>query len=361
MSRAISVRLERTTSAGRAGGQRKHDLRLGNQPNYVDGDRSHLNRVLIEPPPPAELRSRAAARRAAAQPKRAMRSNASIAERGIIAFGNDIQAAIRTDPDRADALYGRVAEAIGKEFGIEVTGLVAHEDEAAPHAHFWLDSFDRSGKAVSRRLGRSGSKIQDIAAEAARPAVPEIERGRSQKSRVEAGEDPADLRHRSVAELHGGLGLPPGAGAGEVAEAVQTKRKAEAEVAEIERRWQPDLGLLATGGQKRLAQRDRAFAASLREIERKTASPEEKENRWTIHDGPRREEISRALHPGPLGWGTAIWEALRRFADAIRGREAAETRTRQIETRTARRDAALAAALDAIDGNKVEPIEAEGR
>ena len=80
-----------------------------------------------------------------------------------------------------------------------MTGLVAHEDEAAPHAHFWLDSFDRSGKAVSRLLGRSGSKIQDIAAEAARPAVPEIERGRSKKSRVEAGEDPADPRRREAA------------------------------------------------------------------------------------------------------------------------------------------------------------------
>ena len=110
MGGAISVRLERTTSAARAGRQRKHDLRLGNQPNYVDGDRSRLNRVLIEPPPPAELRSRAAARREVSQPTRAMRSNASIAERGIIAFGNGVPAEIRADPDRADALYRRVAE-----------------------------------------------------------------------------------------------------------------------------------------------------------------------------------------------------------------------------------------------------------
>ena len=66
---------------------------------------------LIEPPPPAELRSRAAARREVSQPTRAMRSNCQhIAERGIIAFGNGVPAEIRADPDRADALYRRVAE-----------------------------------------------------------------------------------------------------------------------------------------------------------------------------------------------------------------------------------------------------------
>ena len=374
MSKAISVNLKRTTSTGSAGGQRNHDLRIGPQPRYVVAGRSHLNRILVEPLHASALRARAVERRAVSQPQRAMKSNASIAERGVITFGKDIQETVRSDPDRADRLYRAVADRIGAQFGAEVTGLVVHEDETGPHAHFWLDSFDRNGKAISPRIGRSGSKIQDIATAAARQVIPEIERGRSKKARVMAGEDPAKLQHRSVAELHADLGLAPGASANEVAEAVREKRNAEtaasaareelaqaqgqltttrqelvqteeqrdtarAGIAEIEQRWKPELGLLSGSGRKDQVQRDHAFEASLREIERGTASPGENEGKWTIHDKPRWDEINHTLHPGPLGWGSAIWGALRKVAAVLGGEVLSNVRA-DLDTAAAERDEA---------------------
>lgn len=415
MSRAISVNLKRTTSTGMAGGQRNHDLRIGPQPKYVDEDRSQYNRVLIEPLQPAALRKRAEMRRAVSQPKRAMKSSASIAERGIITFGKDVQAAVREDPDRADRLYREVAAEVGNAFGVEVTGLVVHEDETGPHAHFWLDSFDKNGKPASPQIGRYGSRVQDAAARAARRVIPEIERGRSKRARIEAGEDPEKLKHRPVGRLHRDLGLAPGAGADEVAEAVREKREAEAAAAAarqeladaeterdeamagldgIERRWKPKLGLLAAPGRKDQAQRDRAFEAALREIDRGTASPAEAEGLWTVHDRPRWEKIGRTLHPGRLGWGSAIWGALRKVAAVLGGedlrkardeRDAAAGERNDIRTqldaaaaaagraadleetiRTTRiqrdrREAAAARALAAIAEGRTAPARAEGQ
>ena len=53
--RAASTRIQSCT-AKRLGGQRRHDLRIGAQPDYVDLSLSHLNRVLIQPAPPAQMR-----------------------------------------------------------------------------------------------------------------------------------------------------------------------------------------------------------------------------------------------------------------------------------------------------------------
>ena len=43
---AVSVRIE-PKAMSKAKFQRRHDLRIGKQPAYVDGDRTHLNRDLI--------------------------------------------------------------------------------------------------------------------------------------------------------------------------------------------------------------------------------------------------------------------------------------------------------------------------
>ena len=47
---AASVRLK-ARSLKRAYGQRRHDFRIGGQPNYVDQHRTELNRILFEPRP----------------------------------------------------------------------------------------------------------------------------------------------------------------------------------------------------------------------------------------------------------------------------------------------------------------------
>ena len=61
--RAGSVRIAADTMSGYSG-QRRHDLRAGTLPKYVDEKRVHLNRVLITPPTPAEMREIAKSRRA---------------------------------------------------------------------------------------------------------------------------------------------------------------------------------------------------------------------------------------------------------------------------------------------------------
>lgn len=52
--RAASTRLE-LLNASRVAGQRRHDMRIGRQPDYVDPTRNELNRVLLAPASPAEL------------------------------------------------------------------------------------------------------------------------------------------------------------------------------------------------------------------------------------------------------------------------------------------------------------------
>ena len=131
-------------TVSKAAGQRRHDLRIGRQPGYVDAARSGQNRVLIEPPSPASMRERTVERRARSGPQRALRSNAGIATAGIVTFGHAAQAEILAAPvERRDAAYRAVAGAIAEHYGVGLLGLVVHADEAAPHAHFWLERQDR--------------------------------------------------------------------------------------------------------------------------------------------------------------------------------------------------------------------------
>jgi 16S rRNA G966 N2-methylase RsmD len=57
-SKAISIRVKHTQRS-KYNNQRRHDLRVGHQPNYVDTDLSVLNRVLIDPPYPAMIAAKA--------------------------------------------------------------------------------------------------------------------------------------------------------------------------------------------------------------------------------------------------------------------------------------------------------------
>lgn len=49
-SKAISIRVKHAHRS-RYKNQRRHDLRIGHQPSYVDGDRVDLNRVVVDLPP----------------------------------------------------------------------------------------------------------------------------------------------------------------------------------------------------------------------------------------------------------------------------------------------------------------------
>jgi len=199
-SNAISVRIK-GKSASKAGGQRRHDLRVGRQPKHIDGDRTNLNRVLVEPPTPAVLRKRTITRRERMDPARSMQATASVVMTGIITFGKGAQEAILAAPvDRQDAAYRAVAQAIGERYQVDVLGLVVHADETAPHAHVMWDSRTEDGESAQKII--LGSELQDIAAAAIAPFFPTIERGVPKKARIQAGEPLSKTVHRSVKQLH---------------------------------------------------------------------------------------------------------------------------------------------------------------
>ena len=199
-SSAISVRLAHLP-VRKYTGQRSHDLRIGRQPSYVDGDRTSLNRVVIAPPPPEEMRARTIARRDRLNPARALRSDAAVATSAIITFGRAAQDLVNALPAaEQDTAYLAVAGAISARYKIDLTGLIVHCDETGPHAHVTFDCRTESGKALSKQL--HGSEVQDVAAGAIARLVPGITRGVRKAVRKEAGEPKSKWVHRSVRQLH---------------------------------------------------------------------------------------------------------------------------------------------------------------
>lgn len=200
--KAVQVRID-GGSASQAGHQRAHDLRIGPQPDYVDATRSHLNRVLIEPQKTAGLREICETRRSQRQTQRAMKSNAAICVSGIITFGHEahpIFAAL--SPEKQDEAYREVAEAVASRIGTTVSGLVAHRDEAAHHAHFQCPGFTLDGKPVSQVAKREALRdIQTLAAQIMSRYAPGIERGKSRRQRIAEGEDYAATVHKTAADM----------------------------------------------------------------------------------------------------------------------------------------------------------------
>lgn len=205
--RAASIRIEARTAQALSG-QRKHDLRVGRQPDYVDASRTHLNRVIIEPETPSEMRFICSERRRLnAKHVRAMKSNAAVATCGIITFG--VEAARMFDalpPEQQDAAFVELAEAAARKLETSVHGLVVHCDESTIHAHFQLAAYDWSGQPLSKTTKPAVlSELQDIAAEIMSSYCPGIERGRRYGDRIEAGATRAETLHKSVRELHEAL------------------------------------------------------------------------------------------------------------------------------------------------------------
>ena len=202
-SRAAQTRIK-GKSAGGIGGQRAHDLRIGPQPDYVDAARAHLNRVLIAPQTGTHLRKICEERRALRTTTRAMKSSAAVGVVGIITFGHEAQNIFDVlTPEQQDAAYRETAEAIAERLNTTLTGLVAHGDESAPHAHFQLPAYDLTGRPVSETAKRAALRdLQTITAEVMGRHAPGIERGRSKIDRLKAGATPAEVVNRSVAQLH---------------------------------------------------------------------------------------------------------------------------------------------------------------
>lgn len=196
MSMSVSIRLEHR-EAGRAAGQRNHDLRTGRIPSYVDRVRTQHNSVLIEPLDEAGLRAVIAERRVGK--KRALMSNASLVCTGILTFGTEAQGIMNgLSVEEQNDLILRSCQDVARKLDNTLSGLVVHRDEQAIHAHLQMSSWTLGGKAVSTVINREiASELQDVAASAFSGLG--ISRGVKKEERIKAGEKP---KHRTVKELH---------------------------------------------------------------------------------------------------------------------------------------------------------------
>lgn len=233
--RAASIRVEPLKPSGYKG-QRTHDLRRGKQPAYVDGTRTYLNRILVEPPPPGAMRKICEARRGLRETRRAMKSGTNCAFMGVLTFGAEAQTLFSALPaEKQDAAYLEAAEAIADRMNTTLAGLVVHADESAPHAHLMFPAFDLDGQPLTRTMKKGALvEFQDILAEVMGRHAPGIERGRSRAARIEAGADPAAIIHRAVRQLHADLPAELAAKEAEVAEAAARVEEMRARVEKLE-------------------------------------------------------------------------------------------------------------------------------
>lgn len=79
--KAASTRLELNNARSLAG-QRKHDLRIGKQPDYIDESRKNLNRIIMEPDTPGVMRTICEGRRSLRDTRRKMKKDAAVAACG---------------------------------------------------------------------------------------------------------------------------------------------------------------------------------------------------------------------------------------------------------------------------------------
>ena len=274
---AAMIRVE-PKNASRYAGQRRHDLRIGHQPGYVDADRAHLNRVLVAPPTAANLRSVCEGRRAQRDTRRAMKANASVGMVGLIGFGTEAQVLFSALPvpvqDRALKLAARLA---ARRMGTTVAGLVFHGDETAPHAHVTFPAYDRTGQPLTETVGRAVLKgLQDDMAAAFSRYAPGIERGRSRMDRLAAGADYADTVNRSVRELHRDLPAEIAAKRFEAEAAGVTLAQAQARVDEMQARVEKLNAKvdLSEKEAKRLSTYEKRLADRVTELEHANAAAE---------------------------------------------------------------------------------------
>ena len=204
--KAAQVRIQSATASAYTG-QRKHDLRKGAQPSYVDATKAEDNETLIDPPTAAQLRQVNEARRSLRNMRRAMRSDAAVAFVGILTFGAEAQTVFEAlEPKTQAEAFEDAARAVAERLNTSLAGLVIHRDESAVHAHFVLPSYDLDGKPLTGTVKRQTLKdLQDVVAKAFQRHAPAIERGRSVSERLDAGATRAETIHRTVRQLHADL------------------------------------------------------------------------------------------------------------------------------------------------------------
>lgn len=161
---------------------------------------------------------------------RAMKSNAGIALVGIVGFGIEAQKMFEAlGPDGQEKALRATVARVAADLRTSVSGLVLHLDESAKRAHFSLCGYDVTGQPLSTWMGRGVLRgLQTALHEELRAFMPDLERGRSRKTRAEAGAAPHGLVNRSVEELHIDLPFEIEAKRKELADLEEKIRKNEA-------------------------------------------------------------------------------------------------------------------------------------
>jgi len=205
-SKAACLRIK-TCPPAKARYQRRHDLRVGKLPNYVDADRSHLNRCLVSPRPIPEITSEIDALRATAGCKRKRKTNAAIVVVGVIGFGRDVQPDFCALSDQEqDAAIMMLVKTLAQRLETLVESVDIHRDESAFHAHFSLRAYNHHGRPLTACLSPSLlSDLQSLTCDILSGFCPTIERGHKKSERLAAGAATADVVHRSVRRLHSDL------------------------------------------------------------------------------------------------------------------------------------------------------------
>lgn len=294
---AVTVRL-RHAAMSKADWQRKHDLRIGPMPKYVDRERSALNRVLIEPPPASVMQRRALELRQLQAPQRAARTDMAVATAGLITLGTAAQRLFLDLPvDTQDRAVLAIASRIADRYGCILVGAVIHLDESAPHAHLTFESRCRlDGKPFSK-LAR-GASLQTIAAEAIAEFEPRIGRGRPRPPTPDAA-----TVHRQVRQLHEDLPA-------EIEARKNERDRIAREVEDLERRRDElirEAGEFAAFRQQfhdRVQEWNRLVAAYLEQCRAERAQLDEERARLAEAgvDLPPRVDIEPApAPPAPLG------------------------------------------------------------
>ncbi|OCX83352.1 hypothetical protein A6P08_10745 [Acidithiobacillus thiooxidans] len=206
----------------------------------MDQERTADNDLIIAPANPTTLRQTCLERRAQRNCQRILKSDAAIAMGGIITFGTEAQAVIQA-LSRAEqrAMYRSIGERLAERLNTTLTGLVVHNDEAAPHAHFQMPGYDLDGVPLSKTVTREvTSALQDIAGQVLAAQGLSITRGKAKQERVKDDEDWSKIIHRSVQQLHEDLPT-------EIAAAEQRRTEAEREAGEAEKKREKNAGLAA--------------------------------------------------------------------------------------------------------------------
>ena len=230
-SKAACLRIK-TCSQAKARYQRRHDMRVGKLPAYVDDSRSHLNRCLVSPRPFPEITGEIDALRGKAGCKRKRKTNAAIVIAGIIGFGRDVHADFCALPEiQQDAAIITLVKTLAQHLETVVESIDIHRDESAFHAHFSLRAYNHHGRPLTACLTPSLlSDLQTLTCDILAGYCPTIERGHKKAERIASGASTAEVIHRSVRRLH--IDLPI-----EIADAETTRDEivAASEMAEKER------------------------------------------------------------------------------------------------------------------------------